>query len=81
MSDFSQHITTTQTTHCCPHHERPHRVVEYRRQKEIDYLCYAAWLLNVRILVLHVPDNILLNFWFGYSQIPCFHQCRDGRKQ
>ena len=62
MSDLSQHITTTQTTHCCPRHERPHRVVEYRRQKEIDYLCYAAWLPNVRILVPHVPDNILLDY-------------------
>lgn len=47
---------------CCGKPPREHCVVEYRREKEIEFICYDRWLPNVRLLAPHIPDNILLDY-------------------
>lgn len=63
MSSLKPYLTTKQNgLDCCGKEPRDHCVVDYRRKKEIDYICYSEWLPNVRILVPHIPDNILLDY-------------------
>lgn len=63
MSSLKKYLTTRQTgKQCRPNEPEKHCVTEYRRQKEIVYVCYSDWLPNLRILLPHVPDNILLDY-------------------
>lgn len=63
MSSLRPHLSTRQSgMKCCPKPPREHCVTEYRRQKEIEFICYSEWLPNVRLLVPHVPDDILLDY-------------------
>lgn len=63
MSSLRKYLTTRQNgAPCCPNEPEKHCITEYRRQKEIVYTCYSEWLPNLRILLPHVPDNILLDY-------------------
>lgn len=81
MTDQTNHslasyLTTRQgNVGCCPAEPRNHCVSEYRRQKEIQYLCYDAWLPNVRILAPHVADAILLD----YIRAGCIEFARQSK--
>lgn len=61
--NLSQYITTRHGNTCCPPKERERCcVTEFRRQKQIEYVCYNAWLPNVRILTPYIPDGVLLDY-------------------
>lgn len=63
MSSLRPYLTTRQDgSSCCPNKPERHCVTEYRRQKEIVYTCYSDWLPNARILLPHIPDNIILDY-------------------
>ena len=76
MPHLHKYLTTSQRgIGCCPQQKRPPCILEPRRQKTINFVCYASWLPNVRILAPHVPDNILLD----YIRAACIEFARQSR--
>lgn len=76
MPHLHQYRTTRQSGgDCCPTPNAPHCITDYTRKKTIEYVDYSEWLPNVRILVPHVADNILLD----YIRRACIEFARESR--
>lgn len=62
MPHLHKYLTTSQHgIGCCPKQANPPCIVEPRRKKTIDFICYSQWLPDVRLRAPHLPDNILLD--------------------